>query len=308
MDLRQLQTFITVCDLMNVTKAAEQLGYAQSSVTAQLRQLEAELNVRLFERIGRSIALTDAGARLLPYAAELLRLSETMKAAVAGGDVPSGTLTIGTSESLSISRLPPVLREYRRLYPGVELRLRLISCGDVLPGLTRNEIDAAFAIGKRQETEQTAEINLLPERILLLAPPGHPLTKKAAITAADLENEALLVTGPGCYYGGAFLERLAALQVQAKIVLQTDSVQVIKQAAISGLGLCVLPAVSVAEEISAGKLVPLPFDTSDYHIVSQLLIHRDKWQSPALKAFLELAVRLLGGSSGGLLQSAQAVE
>jgi DNA-binding transcriptional LysR family regulator len=294
MDFRQLQTFLTVRDTMNFTKAAQQLGYAQSSITAQIQQLETELNARLFERIGKSITLTDAGNRLVPYALEILRLFGTLKTAVPEVGAPSGTLTIGTAESLSISRLPPILKEYRRLYPGVELSLKLLCCGDFLPSLSRGDIDAAFSIGVKLAAEQIREIAVLPEPILVLAPPDHPLTRKAHVTEGDFENEALLLTGPGCYYGGAFLERMAGHQVPVKVALQTDSVQVIKQAAMSGLGLCVLPAVAVREEVSAGKLIPLRFDTADYGIVSQLFIHKDKWLSPALQAFLELAARMLG--------------
>ena len=293
MDFRQLQAFITVCDHMNFTRAAEQLGYAQSSITAQIRQLENELGVRLFERMGKSIALTQAGARLVSYATELLRLSDTMKAAVTDGGVPSGTLTIGTSESLSISRLPAILGEYRRLWPGVELSLKLLGSGEFPTYLTRNAIDAAFAIGKRIRAEQFSEVAVVPESILLLAPPGHPLTKSASVTGCELDRAPLLLTGSGCPYRSVFLDRLAQENISAKIVLETDSIQVIKQAAMSGLGLCVLPAVAVKEEVSAGTLIPLKFDTEDFHIVSQLLVHRDKWLSPALSAFLDLSRRML---------------
>lgn len=293
MDFRQLQAFIAVRDHMNFTRAAEQLGYAQSSVTAQIRQLENELNVRLFERIGKSIALTPAGDRLVPYATELLRLSDTMKAAVTDGGIPSGTLTIGTSESLSISRLPAILAEYRRLWPGVEISLKLLGGSEFLGNLSRNAIDAAFAIGTRIGAVQVSELAAVPESILVLAPPGHPLISKTAVTGRDLEGEHMLLTSPGCAYRGAFLDCLARQNISVKTVLETDSVQVIKQAAMSGLGLCVLPAVAVSEEVSAGKLVPLKFDTAEFHIVSQLLVHRDKWLSPALEAFIDLSRRML---------------
>lgn len=293
MDIRQLQAFIAVRDHLNFTKAAEQLGYAQSSVTAQIQQLENELDVRLFERIGKSIALTDAGTRLVTYAEDILRLSGTMKSAARDAGAPTGTLVIGTSESLSISRLPPILQEYRRLYPGVELGLKLMDCCEFLPDLSRSTIDVAYAITKTLETEQTSLILETPEPILVLAPPGHRLTKKTALAETDFENESLLLTGTSCIYGGTFLDRLTIKGVSTRIVLETESVQVIKQAAMSGLGLCVLPAVAVTQEVTDGKLVPLDFDTADFHIYSQLLVHKDKWISPSLRAFLNLSVQML---------------
>jgi DNA-binding transcriptional LysR family regulator len=293
MDIRQLQAFIAVRDHFNFTKAAAVLDYAQSSITAQIQQLESELDTRLFERIGKTIALTDAGARLAPYAEEILRLSDAMRSAARDTDAPSGTLVIGTSESLSISRLPPILSRYRRLYPGVELGLKLLGCGDFLPNLSRNAIDLAYAIGTRHREEAIDEVVIIPEPILVLAPPGHSLAGKQAVTIKDLQDEPLLLTGPGCAYGGAFRDRLNKEHIAAKTVLETESVQVIKQAAVSGLGICVLPAVAVTEETALGTLVPLNFDTSDFGIVSQLLVHRDKWRSPALRAFLDLAKKML---------------
>jgi DNA-binding transcriptional LysR family regulator len=294
MDFRQLQTFLTVKDLLSFTKAAERLGYAQSSITAQIQQLESELDVRLFERLGKAITLTDAGERLVPYAAQLLQLAKTMKSAVAGGDQPSGTLTVGTAESLSVTRLPAILGAYRRLYPEVELRLKLLGCADVLPNLSGNEVDLAFTIGRRLESDAVAQLCALPEEICILAAKNHPLAGMLRVTAVDFESMPLLLTGDGCSYRAAFLERLDAAGIAPMLALETDSIQVIKQAAVSGLGVCVLPATAVAGEVADGRLVPLAFDTGGFDIVSQLVIHKDKWLSPALNAFIGLAKEMLG--------------
>src|SRR5512138_3832701 len=123
MDFRQLKAFLTVGSLLNFTKAAEQLGYAQSSITAQIQQLENELGVKLFERIGKTVKLTYAGTAMIPYATQILQLERNLKADLTDSGVPAGTLTIGAAESLSIYRLPVLLKEYRGLYPQVALRL-----------------------------------------------------------------------------------------------------------------------------------------------------------------------------------------
>jgi DNA-binding transcriptional LysR family regulator len=292
MDFRQLQTFITVRDLMSFTKAADRLGYAQSSVTAQIQQLERELNARLFERIGKTITLTDAGSRLVPYALQLLQLADTMKSDVSSAGQPRGTLTVGAAESLSITRLPSIFSAYRQRCPEVELSLKLLGCADFLPCLARGDIDVAFTIGCRIEKDHTIELASLPETILVLAQNGHPLAGKPEVTAGDFKREPLLLTGAGCSYRGAFLNGLNTQGVYPKIALETDSLQAIKQAAMSGLGLCVLPAVAVTAEVSAGRLIPLDYDTVGFGIVSQLLIHKDKWRSPALNAFINLAAEL----------------
>ncbi|HEX3040307.1 MAG TPA: LysR family transcriptional regulator [Caproiciproducens sp.] len=293
MDFRQLKAFLTVGNLLNFTKAAEQLGYAQSSITAQIQQLENELGVKLFERIGKTVKLTYAGTAMIPYATQILQLERNLKADLTDSGVPAGTLTIGAAESLSIYRLPALLKEYRGLYPQVALRLKLLGCTEFLPELTAGTIDAAFTIGNRTASDSMVEEISLPEPIDVLVCPGHPLTRKEAVAPEDFENIPLLLTGKGCCYRGAFLNRLSEKGITPAVTLETDSIQAIKQAALSGLGICVLPRVSVAEEVFQGRLIPLPFDTEDFDIVSQLIYHRDKWLSPALRAFLQLSHQIL---------------
>src|SRR5687768_17710567 len=109
MELRLLATFEKVADVLSFTRAAADLGYAQSSVTSQIRALESSLGVDLFERLGSRIRLTEAGERLLPYARRMIDLAEEAQAAVTGADEPAGTITVGTMESLTSYRLPPLL-------------------------------------------------------------------------------------------------------------------------------------------------------------------------------------------------------
>lgn len=289
MDFRQLKAFLAVSDSLNFTRAAEQLGYAQSSITSQIQQLETELNVKLFERIGKTVMLTHAGKRLLPYAVKILQLSKDLKDDVSNSANPSGTLTIGTSESLSISRLPVILKKYRRLFPEVSINLKLLDCPDFLPCLSNNMIDVAFAIGNKIESEYIVEEIDLIEPICVLAYPDHPLTVKQKVTSQDFENETLLLTNIGCCYRGVFLDLLTENNIAPKIALETGSIQAIKQSALSGLGICVLPKISVKEEIASGKLLPINLNIKDWGIVSQIIYHKDKWLSPALSAFLQLA-------------------
>ena len=100
MDLRQLNAFLTISKLQNFTAAANELGYAQSTVTTQIKLLEEELGVRLFERMGKSISLTYEGTKLIPYAKQMLKLDNDIRTAVFNEEKPSGTLVIGAAESL----------------------------------------------------------------------------------------------------------------------------------------------------------------------------------------------------------------
>ncbi|NTV90323.1 MAG: LysR family transcriptional regulator, partial [Clostridiales bacterium] len=289
MDFKQLETFSTIVELSGFTKAAEKLGYAQPSITAQIRQLEAELGVKLFDRIGKKVLLTEAGKRFMHYSSSLLRTYGEMKQAVPGMSVPFGSLTIASAESLSIYRLPKVLAEYHRLYPEVAINLKLMGCQEFQNALSNGKVDIAFSIGDKMAGECLTEIAELKEKIGVYAVPGHPLSGKEKVIAADFTGIALLLTGEGCCYRGKFVEALTEYGVIPLTAMETDSIQAIKQAALSGLGVCILPEVAVLEELDSGRLVGLNFDTGGFGIVSQLLCHRDKWMSPALKAFISIS-------------------
>ena len=121
MEIRNIITFVRIAELQNFSKAAEQLGYSQSAVTMQIKQLEAELNTQLFERIGKRIKLTQAGSRLLPYALAVLDAVRQAEDITREPGNLTGKLRIGTAESLLISVLPPIIIEFSRLCPHVEL-------------------------------------------------------------------------------------------------------------------------------------------------------------------------------------------
>jgi len=146
MELKQLQTFKTLAEKLNFTRTAQLLNYAQSSITAQIQGLEIELGVPLFERLGKRVLLTAAGERLLPYANEILRLADEVQVTVPGDEIPNGTLTIGAIESLTTYRLSPILGEYRRRFPQVELVFRTGICVDLRKEVLNGRLDLAFTL------------------------------------------------------------------------------------------------------------------------------------------------------------------
>lgn len=288
MDLNQLTTFLTLSKLKNFTKTAEELDYAQSSITAQIKQLEKELGVRLFERISKTVTLTSEGLALVPYAARIMALSANMKEVVAPAVAMNGSITIGASESLCIYRLPSIIKAYKEKHPNVDIYLKLLKCNQFVPNLTENAVDLAFSIGDRIENGSIQAAKEISEPISILAAPNHPLAVSEHITLRDFEAQAFILTGQGCCYRGAFEKDLMKENIKVKMVLETDSIQAIKQIAMSGLGICVLPDIAVTEEVAAKRLIPIAYQ-QDYRIVSQILYHKSKWLSPLLSDFIEEA-------------------
>lgn len=296
MDFKQLNAFVTISRLHSFTGAAEMLGYAQSTITNQIKLLEDELGVKLFERIGKSVTMTHEGKKLLPYAKQMMKLSEQFKNAAFSEEKPTGTLTIGAAESLCVIRLPGILKEYRRLYPEVEVSLKFGSCADFRHFLKNNIIDVAFSLGTKIDSEDFVNEVQFDEPMLLLAYPGHHLIGKEKVYPRDIADEPMVLTEMGCSYRAAFENILSEYNVKSNLVLETGSVQAIKQFTMSGLGITLLPKVAVEDELEAGRLIPLNWAGPDFGIVSQVLYHKDKWISPALKAFLDLSKQIMSGN------------
>jgi DNA-binding transcriptional LysR family regulator len=287
MDLKQLNTFLVLSKIKNYTKTAAELGYAQSSISAQIQQLEEELNTKLFDRIGKGVYLTASGEMLLPYAIEILSLSSNMKNKIDCDPSSHGRITIGASESLCIFQLPKIIKPFMNSHPKIELQVKLTDNDDVIQQLTNNELDIALTIGNPLVHPSIISLLKKPEKILVLSDQTHPLASKKALGINDFANQSFILTGSGCNYRSAFEYDLRSNGVPYKIALESGSVQAIKEMAISGLGLCVLPHLAVQKELSTNLLKALPYD-NNYKIVTQLLCHNSKWLSPYLSDFIEL--------------------
>lgn len=294
MDLRQLTTFTTVATERSFTRAALTLNYAQSSVTAQIQALEDDLGVPLFDRLGRKVALTEAGQRLQDYATRMLALAEETRAAVTQNAQPSGTLVIGVVESLCTYRLPPLLRAYRQRYPQVRLLLHTLPLTDSWRGLAEGTMDAALSLGERPSAPGIVEESLPSEPLVVIAAPDHRLASAARVDPPDLENEPVLLTEGACGYRGIFEGALNRAGVRPAATLEFGSVEAIKQCVMAGLGIAVLPEMAVHEEIAHGRVVALRWSDPAFAVSSFLVWHKDKWQSPALRAFREMVREILG--------------
>ena len=288
MDIKQLTTFLTLCKLKNFTKTADLLGYAQSSITAQIKQLETEMGAKLFDRIGKSVSLTSAGKALMPYATQILFITSNMKETLTTNGATSGSITIGAAESICICRLPQMISRYRKLYPHIDINLKLLNSDQMIPMLSDNSIDLAFSVGDKIENPSITSAICLPERIMILASPGHPLASKATILPEDFSNESFLLTEKGCNYRRSFEHDLLSSGIHVKVTLETGSIQAIKEMSMCGLGLCVLPQIAVTKEVESRRLIALPYQTH-YEIYSQLIFHQDKWMSPYLESFINVA-------------------
>ncbi len=292
MDFKQLQSFYVLSNELNFTRAASKLGYTQSCITLHIKKLEDELGIPLFDRIGKKVTITEAGNRLLPTVCQLLKISQDLQDFSNETTGKTGTIRIGICDSLCIEKMPAIIKAFSKEYPDVDIYLRILKCSEFLNELRDNKIDLAYTIGylnKIPEIEYTAEVL---EPILVLASPNHRLVSKEKLTPKDFDGIPLIMAEPAAYYRRNFINDLERNGINPKIILETESLQAIKNLTCSGLGVCILPKTAADAEINAGKLVPLDYKC-DYDIKSQIIWHRDKWLSFIIKEFIRIAKEVI---------------
>ena len=178
MTITQLGTFLKIVETKNFTAAAGMLGYAQSTVTTQIRQLEEELGCLLFDRLGKTVPLTPEGERLSARAEKMLQLEREIMLEVPAAE-PAGTLKLGVSESLCYNRLPRLLMAYKKMYPRMEIQLSFIMHDTFPAQLKKGILDAAYSLNPAEVCPDLVMLHDRPESLGFYAAPDHPLAEKS---------------------------------------------------------------------------------------------------------------------------------
>lgn len=293
MELRQLITFRTVASTLNFSRAAEVLSYVPSNVTMQMKALEDELGVRLFDRLGKQLVLTTAGKRFLTHVQSVLDQLEEAKTVVHDNEVLSGTLTISANEVICAYRLPAVFQLFRSRHPGVRLIFRSVPNQELKQTLFEGIADVVFMLDEPIRSSGLAVEPLVEETFRLFAAPDHPLAKGTMLRLEDFHEEVFLTNEKGCPYRTMFDRSFEKEGIDSITYLEFQSAEAIKQCAISGIGIAFLPEIVAEAEVERGELVSLPWQIPDLHVYTQMLWHKDKWLSPIMMSFIEAAREIL---------------
>ncbi|GAA3859449.1 LysR family transcriptional regulator [Saccharothrix violaceirubra] len=282
MDVRQLVAFRAVAETRSITRAATALGYSQSAVTAQIKNLESVVRARLFERRRDGVRLTSSGERFLPYVTRLLRLTEEARSAVAPEAEPRGTLTIGASEAITTYRLPDVVWRFHARHPDVRLALHTFHEGpqSLVTALERGEIDVALL--HSTGPVGPASRRLAVEELVLVAAPTHSLVGRDVVTVDDLREQSTLIVQSACVYDAVMRAELGHRPVPP---LEYGTIEGAKIAAVAGHGVALLPRVCVRSTLDEGRLVALPW--MPVTTVAGYLVWDDAQCDPATLAALD---------------------
>jgi len=303
MEIRQLKTFQTVAALLNFNRAARQLHYAQSTVSAQIQALEDDLGVRLFDRLGKRVLLTEAGEKLRPFAQKMCDLAEETRGEVGAAPRARGSLCIRIPESLGTHVMPEVVKRFQARFPSVKLQFITCAYDGLARDLRQGVTDLAFLLA---ESIQAADLKVEVlgfHPLVLVASPDHPLAGTGQVSTRDLAGQPLLLSRVDCSYRMTFEALLAGDGVSPGVIIEFNSVAAIKECVRAGVGLSILPAWAVDRERAAGRLAVLPWEADPLEVAALMVWHRDKWLSPTLGAFMgvvrEVMVDGVAEAAGG---------
>lgn len=283
---RLLKTFLAVARHGNVTRAAQEVHLAQSSVSDQLQALEAELDAQLFARSRQGLRLTAAGEALAAHAQSILTLVDEAKAAVATATGRAGgTVALGALETVAVTRLAPWMAAFGHAHPAIELKLKVMGSGELLRAVEDGELDVAFCFDRGVLGPRLAQRVVATEPLVLVAAPGSGAVQS---DPAALVEAAFVATAKGCVYRRLFDEAFArANQIAPTPVVEADSIRAIARLVAAGAGLGVVPRLAVAAELDSGELVETPWPGPEAAASLLMIWRRQRIVPPALGRVLE---------------------
>ncbi|KNF08480.1 HTH-type transcriptional regulator, LysR family [Gottschalkia purinilytica] len=288
MEFRNIATFLRVAATKNFSKAAEQLGYSQSTVTVQIQQLEKELGTQLFERVGKHVNLTNQGEAFIFHANEIMRVTNAAMTFAVNAEVPRGSLRIGGVESLCTAILPELLLKFHHVCPQVETVIKTATTEELIDMIKCNDIDLLFTLDQKIYGSEWVRTVQQKEDIVFVTSSGHSFIDGEKIDLQDIIKEPFILTEKGGSYRYELERMLAAKEMEIKPVLEIGNTETIIHLLEEGVGVSFLPLFSVKKAIKQGTLSRIQTDITTIQMCSQLLYHKSKWVTPQMQAFIKI--------------------
>lgn len=287
MDLKNLTTFTHVAQLGSFTKAGQLLGCSQSTISFQIRQLEEELGLPLFERINRTVVLTDKGREVLAYARQIEKMTTELKANLHSGSSRMVRVRVAMADSLCGSLLEDNFQEFLESNPGTSLKIVSGGTEEMFRLLDHNEVDAILTM--ESHVYNTEYVIVKEERVEnhFVVSAASPLAKREQLALEELVKQPFILTEKGMSYRRFLDEQLAQRSLEIIPVLEVGNPHLICDMVTQGVGVSFLPDFVTEEGIKKGELVYLDIPEIQVTIWKQLLHHRDKWISPQIQSVLQ---------------------
>lgn len=252
MDISNLQTFVSVAETGSFSHASAQLFLTQPAISKRIAALEDELGTRLFDRIGRRVSLTEAGQALLPRARRILLEVEDSRRAISNlaGQV-GGKLSIGTSHHIGLHRLPPVLRQFNKDYPEVELDIHFMDSEEACRAVEHGDLEIGIVTLPLTPSGLLKTLEIWPDPLSIVIGKSHPLAKQRQVSLEILSQHTAILPATGTYTREVLERAIEHSDSKLKVGLATNYLETIKMMVSVGLGWSVLPDSMLNREIKS---------------------------------------------------------
>lgn len=285
MDLNVLRTYIAVCEYAGFSAAAEKLGYSQSTVSSQIKQLEKELNVTLFDRLRHTIKTTEQGNIVLDHAKRILVQHQQMLESLQKSENISGEIRLAMADSVCSRYINDDYIEFHTKYPDIVLKITSGGTEQMFDMLRKNEVDIVFTLDTHifdSEFDICAESC---EYCHFVVANDHPLANKE-LELKDLVKEQFFLTERNMSYRNILDTRLAYESLEIKPILELGDPDILCNILQQSSAIAFLPDFITEEYIKNGKLTYVNVMDCSISVWNQILMHKDKWHSPAMDAFI----------------------
>ncbi len=283
--LKQLEVFIAVAQAGNVTRAAETLSITQSATSMALADFESQLGRKLFDRIGKRLQLNDAGRLLLPKALDAVARVADIEHLAASDNALIGPLRIGASMTIGNYMMPGLIGSFMQQHPGARLTLEVANTRHVIQALEQFQIDLGFIEGFCHEPD----IEVIPwhrDELVVFAAPSHALARKKTVTEDDLAAADWILREPGSGTREVFDNAVLGQIQHINLLLEFGHGEAIKHAVASGIGIGCASRRTLEDAFRTGSVVPLKTPFLNLERELYLLIHRQKYRTCGLEAFV----------------------
>lgn len=287
MELKNLISFKTISETKSFSQAASVLGYAQPTITFQIKQLETELGVPLFDRIGNQIRLTLSGQILLDYTLKILSLSDEVKHVIANNSAPSGMLRIAGISSLCANILPQLIKEYNEAYPNVTISATTLTKSQVIERVNNGSADIGLYIDFEIPSKDTYTSVVIENPLYFICSSKNDLLSQKTLSVKDLESVPFIATETQCSYRKALEQIFSANNITPSILFESENTEVIKRFVQSDIGISFLPEISVREELATNKLCKLNISDRIPTTYINVIHRKNQWVTPALREFFK---------------------
>ncbi len=288
MNINELITFKRAAELLNFSNTAKELNYSQSAITIQIKNLEEEFGVQLFDRVGKNVKLTPAGHALLNHANTIINEVERAKNEIGKDNLSQDFLRVGCIDSICSCHIPKIIKILREKQTTFPLKIVTSSPSDLLDMMNKNQLDLVYILDRPIFNSKWEKAIDIVEPLNFISSSTSEFANKEDLSIYDIINENFYLTEDNVNYRLSLEERLAELDLEIRPRLEVSSPDIIIKALLESKAISYLPNFSFKEDLEEGLVSILPIKEINLTMNRQLFYHKDKFVTKEMETFIKV--------------------